>query len=273
MSGWRRLLDDEAGNPGSGAAGAPAWVGRPLLCLSDIHGDLLALESVLAAVRGIELGGIVAAGDHCLGGPRPFEVWQRLQSLGAVLARGPTDLALGTLDPSTRTVTSTADEARLLAFVAARQALGDVVCRRLAELPTSVVLSLDDTRGVMVVHGSPADDLRGLDDDDDLDDAVACVAEDVLVTGATHVPFARRIRREPAAVVVDVDDDATVLPALDPPPLLVANAGSVGMSPVRRPDRRRTAHALLIAAGSDGRLHAWGQDVLVAEAARARRTG
>jgi predicted phosphodiesterase len=265
MSGWRRLLDDEPVTaPPQGARGG-GWVGRPLLCLSDIHGDLVALESVLAAVRGLDLCGIVAAGDHCFGGPRPFEVWQRLQSLGATLLRGPTDLALGAVDPSDRTPRSAIEEARLLTFLRTRKALGDVVCRRLAELPSTAVLSLDDTRGVMVLHGSPADDCRGLDDDDRLADEVACVAEDALITGATHVPFARRVPREAPVV------DEGLLPA--PAPLLVANAGSVGMSPLRRPDGRRTAHALLVAPGDDGLLHAWGQDVLVADAGRARRTG
>jgi predicted phosphodiesterase len=271
MSSWRCLLDDEAR-----ATTAPRLVGRPLLCLSDIHGDLVALESVLSAVRALPLCGIVVAGDHCLGGSEPFAVWQRLQSLGAHLARGPSDLALGSLGAVDRTPTSAAEEARLLTFLRTKKALGDLVCRRLAELPATLVVSLDDTRGVMVMHGSPGDDCRGLVDDDHLEGEVACVAEDALVTGATHVPFARRVAREPDVVVVvedasdDDDDDVVVAP---PTPLLVANAGSVGMSPLRRPDGRRTAHALLVGAGDDGQLHAWGQDILVVTAGRARHVG
>jgi hypothetical protein len=266
MRGWRNLLDVDS------AVVRPAVgpVGRPLLCLSDIHGDLVALESVLSAVRGVELAGIVAAGDHCLGGSQPFAVWQRLQSLGASLARGPSDLALGTLDVLDRNPRSAVEEARLRTFLQTRRALGDVVCRRLAELPSTLVVSLDDARGVMVMHGSPGDDCRGLVDDELLGDEVACVAEDALVTGATHVPFARRIPRDSPWRDPDADA-ADVLPA--PAPLLVTNVGSVGMSPVRRPDGRRTAHAVLIAAGDDGALHAWGQDVLVAAAGRARQVG
>ena len=265
MSGWRCLLDDVPT-----ATTAPRLQGRPLLCLSDIHGDLIALESVLSAVRTLPLCGIVVAGDHCLGGPQPFQVWQRLQSLGAQLARGPSDLALGALDDVDHTPTSAAEEARLLTFLRTKKALGDLVCRRLSELPATLVISLDDTRGVMVMHGSPGDDCRGLMDDDRLDDDVASVAEDALVTGATHVPFARRIAREPRWRDPDDEDAAQIVP---PPPLLVANVGSVGMSPVRRPDGRRTAHAVLVGAGSDGQLHAWGQDVLVADVGGARHAG
>ncbi|MBM4279647.1 MAG: hypothetical protein FJ137_02435 [Deltaproteobacteria bacterium] len=281
MVAWRSLLDDGTGSIPPDAGGLARRAGRPLLCLSDIHGDLVALESVLAAVRGLELAGIVVAGDHCLGGPQPFAVWQRLQSLGATLVRGPSDLALGALDIGDRTPSSAAEEARLLTFLRTRQALGDVVCRRLAELPTTAVVSLDDARGVMVMHGSPGDDCRGLDDHDGLADEVACVAEDALVSGATHVPFSRRVPRdEPWRHAVEdgrdahheVDDvDVDLLPA--PAPLLVVNAGSVGMSPLRRPDGRRTAHAVLLGYGDNGQLHAWGQDVLVADAGRARRVG
>lgn len=300
MDGWRLLLDDVSAQHGSpagtiaGAVGATLTTAdrraivpasRPLLCLSDIHGDLQALESVLAAVKDLDLCGIVAAGDHCQGGDQPFEVWTRLCSLGAQMARGPSDLALGALSAGVElTPTTAAEEARLQAFLRTKGELGDVVCRRLADLPSTLVVSLDDTSGVMVMHGSPVDDCRGLVDGDDLADDVACVAEDVLVTGATHAAFARRVERldalpvPPRGSVDDVnaafkDSDDEFVPPLPPQPLLVVNAGSVGLSPVRRADGRRTAHAVLVAPGSDGKLHAWGQDILVVEKARARSVG
>ncbi len=312
MNGWRLLLDEHliggaaagprnkggsgsatlapalGAGPGSGlgagsastAATGPALtpVGRPLLCISDIHGDLWALESVLAAVKHLDLCGIVVAGDHCVGGDQPFEVWTRLCSLGAQMARGPSDLALGALSAGVLEAgelepSSDVEEARLAAFLRTKQDLGDVVCRRLADLPSTLVVSLDDTRGVMVMHGSPTDDCKGLVDDDGLADEVACVAEDVLVTGATHRAFARRVERKddlllpPLLVTGEVDDDDEFSLVTPPPPLLVVNAGSVGLSPTRRQDGRRTAFAVLVAPAADGRVHAWGQDILVVEKA------
>jgi predicted phosphodiesterase len=285
VNGWRLLLDDvTTTRDGGGVAKLPPQVkpsfspsGRPLLCLSDIHGDLWALESVLSAVKSLELCGIVVAGDHCVGGDQPFEVWTRLCSLGAHMACGPSDLALGALSAGLEpTPSSAAEEARLQACLRTQKALGDVVCRRLADLPSTLVVSLDDTSGVMVMHGSPVDDSRGLVDDDGLAFDVACVAEDVLVSGATHTPFARRVDRidEGALAFVrgDTVDDEIVL-APPPQPLLVVNAGSVGMSPRHRNDGRRTAHAVLLAPCDDGRVHAWGQDVLVMQKARARSVG
>ena len=54
-----------------------------LAILSDIHGNLLALEAVLAdlAAQG-GADAVVVAGDLCLDGPRPREVLERLQALG-----------------------------------------------------------------------------------------------------------------------------------------------------------------------------------------------
>lgn len=231
-------------------AAVPA--GRPLLCLSDIHGDLCALESILAAVRDLELCGIVAAGDHCLGGPDPFGVWQRLLGLGAHMVRGLSDLALGSLRAESWSPRSAREEARLVTFLRTQQALGEVVCRRLAELPTTVVVSLDDRSGVMVMHGSPADEYRGLQDDEHLPHEVGCVAEDVLVVGSSHRGFTRRLDH-----------------------VLVVNAGSVGQSPTRGAHGERTAHAVLLVPCVDGRVRAYGRDVPIDPAllARERRAG
>lgn len=219
-------------------------IGRPLLALSDIHGDRDALESILSAVKRIPLAGIVAAGDHCFGGPDPFGVWQRLHELGATLARGETDLALATLDLRTFTPQSHEDEGKLRDFMATRELLGDIVCRRLGELPVTQVVSLDDRAGVMVVHASPRDPWSTLTSDlssTDLMDEVACAAEDVLVVGKSHRPFVRRVGS-----------------------LLVVNAGSVGMSGESTVGDRRLAHATLVQEFSDGVVRALTDRIVVA---------
>ena len=237
-----RFVDDDA------AASAPRAAGRPLLCLSDVHGDRLALEAVLDATRHLRLEGIVAAGDHCLGGPDPFGVWQRLLQLGATMVRGASDLALGTVRTVEVTPKSAREEARLLTFLRTQEALGEIVCRKLADLPVTAVVSLEDTSGVMVMHGSPNDDLRGLLDDEHLADEVACVAEDVLVVGGSHRGFERRLDH-----------------------LLVINAGSEGVSPLRVRGSR-TAHAVLVQPFRDGVVRAFPRDVPV-PAVEARRVG
>jgi hypothetical protein len=227
------------------ATSGPRVIGRPLLAVSDIRGDLLALEALLDAVANVQLCGIVAAGDHCLGGPQPFEVWQRLNALGATLVRGVTDLALGSVATAQITPRDAEQEAYIEEFLRTRRDLGELICRRLLDLPSTHVVSLDDRSGVMLLHGSPRDEQATLDgelDDDELEDATSCVAEDVLVVGRAGAGYVRRLHK-----------------------LLVVHAGSVARNEARGPGGCRTAHGVLIAPFSDGVVRAVSRDVAVAD--------
>ena len=273
----------------------PRLVGRPYLCVSDIQGDLAALEAVLAAVRHIELAGVIACGNHVVGGPQPFEVWTRLMSLGAHLTCGPTDLAVATVD-SLAAHAARAEAvahplaAQLASIERARDALGDLVARRLGELPSTLVVSLDDLRGVMASYCSPADFDGPLADDEHLADRVAAVAEDVFVCGGQVRPFARRVMQPLPLLtldnIVDAEERETITDELAREPvreLLVVNVGVVvgqarprrvapiGAAPAR-PDRRRTANAVLVGSADDGNVHAFGADIAVGRA-RTRRVG
>ncbi len=62
---------------------------------SDVHGNLTALDAVLAALdRHRPLPMIVAAGDHVLAGPRPAETWDTLMAAGCACILGNEDARL-----------------------------------------------------------------------------------------------------------------------------------------------------------------------------------
>jgi hypothetical protein len=191
--------------------------------------------------------------------------------LGVAVTCGPTDLVVSAIDVDGLDALRTrdgAEDARLEPFLRARQALGDVICRRLGELPTTTVLSLDDTRGVMAMHGSPDDDDdRPLGDDEHLLDRVAAVAEDVLVCAAGR-PFARRLSLP--SIVPTLDEDGEPIGVAPPRGLLVVGLGCVGTPAGQFPARRRTAQAMLVGPGDDGAVHAWGAEVAVGQR-RSRR--
>src|ERR1051326_3701717 len=65
-----------------------------LAIISDIHGNLVALEAVLADLEQVKPDAVVLGGDLALGGPRPAEVVDRLRALGWPSVLGNTDEAL-----------------------------------------------------------------------------------------------------------------------------------------------------------------------------------
>ncbi len=135
--------------------------------LYDVHGNLPALEAVLADVAALDVDRIVCGGD-VVAGPFPRECLDRLLARDAVFVRGngdrePGDWVAERLDPLT------------LEF--------------LRELPVAVPLD-----GVLYCHGSPRSDeeiLTRVSPEERVRAALAGVAERLVVGGHTHVQYDR----------------------------------------------------------------------------------
>jgi putative phosphoesterase len=137
--------------------------------LYDVHGNLPALEAVLAEVRAADPDAIVCGGDVAAG-PFPRECLERLRALDAVFVRGNADRELSP-------------------WLLAR--LTDVEREFLTGLPH--VRSLD---GVLYCHGSPRRDdeiLTRLTPPERLGAVLAGVTEELVVCGHTHVQFELRV--------------------------------------------------------------------------------
>jgi len=168
----------------------------PIACFSDVHGNLAALKAVLAACKERGVTDIFVAGDLLLGGREPLEVWQELQRVSARCVRGPSDLALATVDAASLRAETPEEVARKEEFERSQRSLGDLVRRRLMELPDRIRVPMIDGRELLVVHGSPADPFEGIDYDLG-DEAIMAMLggdpADIVVCGATHVPFQRAL--------------------------------------------------------------------------------
>lgn len=152
--------------------------------LYDVHGNLPALEAVLADAKAAGATGYVIGGDVALFGPWPSETVGRLRELDdARWLRGNGERWVA--DPSG----APDDETVQGAIRACRRELGEAQVRGLAGLPESVALG-DTTR---CWHGCPISDVRSFmpqptgDEEEMLDGA----SERRLVFGHTHLPFAR----------------------------------------------------------------------------------
>lgn len=165
-----------------------------ILCLSDIHGHLGALRAVLATAERRSFHKLLVAGDIVFPGPEPLETWRRLTAAGAVMTQGLTDRAVATLDPATLRPQSEHERERLDRMRATRDALGDLILERIRRLPTHQRVPLEDGGELLLVHGAPADPGEALShdmSDEEINALLADETADVVVCGASHLPFDR----------------------------------------------------------------------------------
>lgn len=152
-----------------------------LALLYDVHGNLPALEAVLADARSVGADEFLLGGDYALFGPWPAETVARLRELeGATWIRGNVD----------RWTAERAgiDEVAEEAVDACRAELGEALVAELGALREQLVLA-----GTRYCHASPLSDMRSFlpeaaDEDDEL---LAGASERRVVFGHTHLAFAR----------------------------------------------------------------------------------
>ena len=115
--------------------------------IADIHGNLLALETVLAELERESLDHLVCLGDVAALGPRPAAVIARLRQLDCPTVLGNTDAwLLGDDAPD-------ANNAALTAWAVAQ--LSDADHRYLRDCPLTYELALDEPLTLLCCHGSP----------------------------------------------------------------------------------------------------------------------
>ena len=175
-----------------------------LAVLYDVHGNLSALDAVLADAHAAGGTRFVLGGDYALFGPWPAETVERLRSLdAAVWIRGNGER--WTANPQD----APDDPVVQGAIAASREELGAATVAELAALPESHTLG-----DCLFVHGSPPSDVRSFlpapaPDEPDL---LAGVTGDRLVFGHTHLQFRRHGARgiellNPGSVGMPFDGD------------------------------------------------------------------
>jgi predicted phosphodiesterase len=174
-----------------------------LALLYDVHGNLPALEAVLADADEAGAERFVLGGDYAMFGAWPVETVDRLRELDATWIRG--NVERWAADPAADDI---ADVMRP-AVARGRELLGEELADELAALPEQVVLD-----GVRYCHASPQSDMRGFSPVPDDSDAelLAGVAEQRVVFGHTHVQFLRTTADgtelvNPGSVGMPVDGD------------------------------------------------------------------
>ena len=167
-------------------------VATAIAFISDVHGNLSALEAVLDELKRRDVARIYAAGDLLLGGDAPLDVWRLLQRHEVQCIRGLSEEALLRIDSADLTPDGDEEFARADAFLETRRALGELVITQIRKLPQKLRIPLIDGREILMVHGSPVDpwtEIAHDASDDELLTALGSDAADVVVCGASHVAF------------------------------------------------------------------------------------
>jgi predicted phosphodiesterase len=163
--------------------------------VSDIHGNLPALEAVIADIRGWRPDAVYVLGDMTNGACWSGAVLDLLVNLRWPMLIGNHDDAVLQLD-SARMEPRYADRRQYAALWWTRQNLLPRHLAALEALPPDHCLSLPDAPPVRLLHGLPGDFFRGFRPDTPEAWAVsrlAPVAERTVAGGHTHVPMERRI--------------------------------------------------------------------------------
>lgn len=207
---------------------APA--SAPMAFLSDVHGNLAALDAVVDELRRRDVHAIYVAGDLLLGGDHPVEVFKRLQQLDAKCVRGLSDTALVRVRPDSLAPVDAEQIERATEFLRTRESIGELALKFLERLPEKLRIPLIDGTEIVMVHGSPQDPTTEMSADMDDDELYALIAgdpADIVICGASHVPFQRDLEGE----------------------VRIVNVGSVGDSP-----EGGVAHFAIVTPRMDGTL-------------------
>ncbi len=190
--------------------------GLRVAALSDIHGNIQALNAVLEEVEREQPDMIVVCGDVA-SGPFPSDTLDRLMELGkrAYFIRGNADRELiSAYDSHPQFDPKEEDPAKIFSSWSARQ-INQRQRDFLASFQDRVVLEVMGLGRVSFCHGSPRSDeeiITSLTPEESLEELLDGLEEKVVVCGHTHHQFDRKTDR-----------------------YRVINAGSVGMPYEGRP--------------------------------------
>lgn len=170
-----------------------------LAALSDVHGNAVALEAVLADIAKAKPDAVLIAGDLVLNGPEPalvIDVLRNLADDGAYVTSGNTDIAVADFDYAAAFpwMTDGVPDAIVDAAEWAHDTLGQERIDWIRRLPAERRWRADDDTLVLVCHASPGSQTAGFDQDLDPSVTIERVARTdarVIVCGHTHQPEIR----------------------------------------------------------------------------------
>lgn len=162
--------------------------------LSDIHGNLLALESVMDDIQKNNCEKLLFLGDYALAGPEPGDTVNFCMSLNehdnVEMIQGNTDEMIA--DYSDEVFENVAKNAPIMANALKEEAssLSKPQIEFLRTLPAQKSLTIDGVN-ILMVHGSPRKNNEDIMPDTPLEEVekmLSGVSENLILCGHTHIP-------------------------------------------------------------------------------------
>jgi len=166
--------------------------------ISDVHGNLVALEAVRAAIKKERADALMICGDLVLNGPDPAGVVDAVRELeadGALVVAGNTDIAVADFDYSAAfpSLMDGVPESIRSAAEWAHEQLGDERIDWLRRLPAERRLRVGELL-ILATHASPGSQTEGFDgalDPNVMIERASRTDARVICCGHTHLPEVR----------------------------------------------------------------------------------
>jgi diadenosine tetraphosphatase ApaH/serine/threonine PP2A family protein phosphatase len=160
-------------------------VGEATAILYDVHGNLVALEAVLAEAEAAGAGRFVLGGDYATFGPWPLETVDLLDGLPAIVR------IRGNVDRWLRETPEVPDEMRPMVDHARADAIESLGPERVARL--AGLHATDGLDGILVCHGSPLSDIQTFASESEPGEArlLGGRTGGTILFGHSHVQFER----------------------------------------------------------------------------------
>lgn len=159
--------------------------------ISDIHGNMEALNAILEDIKENKCDRIFCLGDYAMAGPEPAEAINRIRELkNAELIQGNTDWMIANY---TENVYNSIKEAAPVMAEALKndfEILPNEQKEFLKNLPEKMSVEVEGVR-ILLVHGSPRKNNENILPDtlmSELEKMLEGVEEDIILCGHTHMP-------------------------------------------------------------------------------------
>lgn len=160
--------------------------------ISDIHGNMDALEEVLKDIKKQQAEKLFICGDIALAGPEPAKTIDFIQKLDATIIQGNTDEMIA------NNIQSTPVESMTNALLYAETILSEAQKDYLRNLPPQHKETIEGV-SLLFVHGSPRrnnEDILPNQPVEKIKEIIKNASEDVIFCGHTHIPCGYQIDKQ-----------------------------------------------------------------------------